>query len=72
MGRVVCHISMGALCRFLSEQYGPDMIARLWQASADGNIFRGFDGTLTSRGVLERRDGGGAAAALARVSGVGG
>jgi len=47
----------GLFVDFLSEQYGPDMIARLWQASADGNIFRGFDGTLTSRGVLERETG---------------
>ena len=47
----------GLFVDFLSERYGPDMLARLWQASADGNIFRGFDGTLTSRGVLERETG---------------
>jgi hypothetical protein len=44
----------GLFADFLSERYGPDMLGRLWRASSDGNIFRGFDGTLTSRGILER------------------
>lgn len=47
----------GLFADFLSERYGPDVLARLWRASAGGNLFRGFDGTLTSRGVLERETG---------------
>jgi hypothetical protein len=47
----------GLFVDFLSERYGPDVLARLWQASSDGNLFRGFDGTLTSKGILERETG---------------
>lgn len=47
----------GLFLDYISERYGPDMIGRLWRASSGGNIFRGFDGTLTSRGILERETG---------------
>ncbi len=47
----------GLFVDFLSERFGPGMLARLWHASAGGNLCMGFDGTLTSKGVLERETG---------------
>jgi hypothetical protein len=48
----------GALfAEYLEEAYGPDIIRDLWGAAADGNLFEGFAGTLTSKGLLEKRTG---------------
>lgn len=47
----------GLFVDFLSERFGPGMLARLWHASAGGNLCTGFDGTLTSKGVLEQETG---------------
>ncbi len=47
----------GLFVDFLSERFGPGMLARLWHGAAGGNLSRGFDGTLTSKGVLEQETG---------------
>ncbi len=47
----------GLFVDYLSERFGAGIIGKLWSASADGNLFRGFDGTLTSAGILERQTG---------------
>jgi hypothetical protein len=48
----------GALfSEYLESAYGPEIIRDLWGAAAEGNIFEGFEGTLTSKGLLEKRTG---------------
>lgn len=47
----------GLFADYLSFRFGPEIIGELWSASASGTIFRGFDGTLTSSGILERKTG---------------
>lgn len=47
----------GLFVDYMSGRFGAGLIGRLWSASADGNLFRGFDGTLLSTGVLERETG---------------
>jgi hypothetical protein len=47
----------GLFVDFLSERFGPGILARLWHGAAGGNLSRGFDGTLTSKGLLEQETG---------------
>lgn len=48
----------GALfTEYLEATYGEGVIRDLWGAAADGNLFEGFAGTLTSKGLLEKRTG---------------
>lgn len=47
----------GLFIEYLSTRFGPEIISKVWRASAGGNIVRGFDGTLTSDGILERETG---------------
>lgn len=48
----------GALfVQYLEAAYGEGVIRDLWGAAAEGNIFAGFAGTLTSKGLLEKRTG---------------
>lgn len=48
----------GALfAEYLEAAYGAGIIRDLWGAAADGNLFEGFSGTLTSKGLLEKRTG---------------
>ncbi len=44
----------GLFVDYLSVRFGPDIVSTLWKESASGNVFQGFDGTLTSDGILER------------------
>lgn len=43
----------GLFVEYLAERFGDDIVSRLWNLAGKGNIFRGFDGTWTSRGSLE-------------------
>jgi hypothetical protein len=48
----------GALfAEYLESAYGAGIIRDLWGAAAEGNLFEGFEGTLTSKGLLEKRTG---------------
>ena len=48
----------GALfARFMEDRYGSESIGELWRMAAKGYIFAGFDGTATTRGILERVSG---------------
>lgn len=45
----------GALfASFLEERYGEKSLGELWRLASEGNIISGFDGTLLSKGTLER------------------
>ena len=37
---------------FMEERYGSESLADLWRMASRGDIFEGFDGTLTSQGLL--------------------
>lgn len=41
------------LSQFLTERYGAGALAHLWSSASGGNIAQGYDGTLTSGGIVE-------------------
>ena len=41
------------LTQFLTDRYGVEIVSKLWSAAATGNITKGYDGTLTSKGIVE-------------------
>ena len=41
------------LMQFLTERFGVEIVSKLWSAAAIGNITKGYDGTLTSKGIVE-------------------
>ena len=47
----------GLFVDYLSERFGPSIVGRLWQSSGRGIIYRGFDGGILSKGILERETG---------------
>jgi len=47
----------GLFADYLVERFGPETLGQLWYAAAGGNIFRGFDGTALSKGILEAKTG---------------
>ena len=47
----------GLFVDYLNKRFGPEIISRLWKSGDSGNMLRGFDGTLTSDGILERETG---------------
>jgi len=42
----------GLFAQYMTERYDPLIIPELWRMASKGNIFAGFDGTLTSGGIL--------------------
>lgn len=44
----------GLFADYLVERFGREVLGRLWKEASNGNVFAGFDGTLLSRGILER------------------
>jgi hypothetical protein len=47
----------GLFADYLAERFGPEILGQLWHDAAGGNIFRGFDGTALSKGILEVKTG---------------
>jgi len=44
----------GLFVDYLVRRFGPESIGLLWRESSEGNLARGFDGTLLSKGVFEK------------------
>lgn len=47
----------GLFADYLAERFGRDILGRLWKEASKGNVFAGFDGTLLSRGIVDRATG---------------
>ncbi len=43
----------GLFVDYIARRFGPEAIGLLWRESSKGNLARGFDGTLLSKGVFE-------------------